>query len=115
MVVLPSPDSPNYQAAVKKARAEETKRRRAFDRQERYNDMVEALERRLDIGHGERWVRGCEEWEQAAGMFREQRYRKALDRLQVLIVSRLLQLAKANMAGTGELVFAELRWLTTAG
>ncbi|KAJ7734258.1 hypothetical protein B0H16DRAFT_1664996 [Mycena metata] len=85
--ILASPPmgSPEYDEFNKRTRKEEAERQRD-------------LERRLDIGAGERWTPGSEEWVAAATLTREYQYRKSLDRLQGLIVSRLLELSKANMA-----------------
>lgn len=102
--ILASPPmgSPEYDEFNKRTRKEEAERRRVLDRHERCITVVEDLERRLDIGAGERWTPGSEEWVAAATLAREYQYRKSLDRLQGLIVSRLLELSKANMVETGQ-------------
>ncbi|KAF7365827.1 hypothetical protein MVEN_00456800 [Mycena venus] len=45
---------------------------------------------------------GDEKWEAMATMVRRRRYQRALDHLQGLIISRMFELAKCNMSGTGE-------------
>ncbi|KAJ7778946.1 hypothetical protein B0H16DRAFT_1448494 [Mycena metata] len=101
--ILASPPmgTPEYDEFNKRTRKEEAERRRVLDRHERCVNVVEDLERRLDIGAGERWTPGSEEWVATATLTREYQYRKSLDRLQGLIVSRLLELTKANMVETG--------------
>jgi hypothetical protein len=99
IVQLPGEESPDYAQMVKTTKIQETARRRALARHERCITIVEDLERRLDIE--ERWTPECQEWTETANLVREFQYRTALDRLQALIVSRLLQLSKANMVGTG--------------
>ncbi|KAJ7045037.1 hypothetical protein C8F04DRAFT_1343516 [Mycena alexandri] len=89
--------SPEYDEFNKRTHKEEAERRRVLDRHERCVTVVEDLERRLDIGAGERWTPGSEEWVAAATLTREYQYRKSLNRLQGLIVARLLELSKANM------------------
>ncbi|KAJ7750584.1 hypothetical protein B0H16DRAFT_1724512 [Mycena metata] len=100
--ILASPPmgSPEYDEFNKRTRKEEAERRRVLDRHERCITVVEDLERRLDIGAGERWTPGSEEWVAVATLTREYQYRKSLDQLQGLIVSRLLELSKANMVET---------------
>ncbi|KAJ7021959.1 hypothetical protein C8F04DRAFT_1312196 [Mycena alexandri] len=98
IIASPPMGSPEYDEFNKRTRKEEAERRRVLDRHERCVTVVEDLERRLDIGAGERWTPGSEEWVAAATLTREYQYRKSLDRLQSLIVARLLELSKANMA-----------------
>ncbi|KAJ7026529.1 hypothetical protein C8F04DRAFT_1268048 [Mycena alexandri] len=101
IIASPPMGSPEYDEFNKRTRKEEAERRRVLDRHERCVTVVEDLERRLDIGAGERWTPGSEEWVAAATLTREYQYRKSLDRLQSLIVARLLELSKANMVETG--------------
>ncbi|EKM77186.1 hypothetical protein AGABI1DRAFT_43811, partial [Agaricus bisporus var. burnettii JB137-S8] len=60
---------------------------------------VHDLERTLDIE--KRWEPGSVEWERAATLFTHRHYQRCLDELESLIVSRLLELGKMNMAQTG--------------
>ncbi|KAJ3832901.1 hypothetical protein F5878DRAFT_547471, partial [Lentinula raphanica] len=60
---------------------------------------VQALEQKLEISV--RWVPGCEAWEQAKRMVKEAEYRKALDKLEQLLVSRIFEMSRLNIAGTG--------------
>ncbi|KAL0570014.1 hypothetical protein V5O48_011944 [Marasmius crinis-equi] len=55
----------------------------------------------LKIQPGGRWRRGSEEWMGAEKLVNEAAYRKALDRLEGLVVARIFELSKMNVAGTG--------------
>lgn len=96
----PPAGTPEHAAFVEKTRKEDAERRRVLARHERCITAVDDLERRLDIDL--RWLPNSEEWREAEKLSREYRYRKALDKLQVLIVGRLLELSKANMVETGQ-------------
>ncbi|KAG8752940.1 hypothetical protein FRC12_011728 [Ceratobasidium sp. 428] len=61
--------------------------------------VVERLEAELDIT--ERWTPGMPEYAEALKSAREQKYRAALDRLQQLLLQRLLELARLNIGGFG--------------
>jgi hypothetical protein len=95
-------DADGYENAEKKTRKMEAARRKALDRRERCHDMVDDLERRMEMGADDRWTPGCKEWEETVLLVHERKYRRALDRLQALVVARILQLAKANMVETGK-------------
>ncbi|KAJ3794622.1 hypothetical protein GGU11DRAFT_879728 [Lentinula aff. detonsa] len=62
---------------------------------------VQSFEERLELRRDQRWVNGSEEWKQAAELVSTAKYRKALDRLEGLIVARIFELSKMNLAGTG--------------
>jgi hypothetical protein len=57
------------------------------------------MERRLEIAT--RWTSDCEEWKSTQEMLDLHGYNRALDHLEGLIVSRLFELTKMNMSGTG--------------
>ncbi|KAG8677995.1 hypothetical protein FRC09_020216, partial [Ceratobasidium sp. 395] len=61
--------------------------------------VVERLEAELDIT--ERWTPGMPEYAEAHKDARERKYRAALDRLQQLLLQRLLELARLNIGGFG--------------
>ncbi|KAJ7028794.1 hypothetical protein C8F04DRAFT_1289423 [Mycena alexandri] len=48
-----------------------------------------------------RWVPGSERYEVARVMVVKRRYQRALDKLQALVISRMFELTKMNMSGTG--------------
>lgn len=54
------------------------------------------------LGLTERWVPGSEAWEKAAALTDQRRFRKCVDELESLVVSRIFELTKMNMAQTGE-------------
>nr|GAT49523.1 predicted protein [Mycena chlorophos] len=95
---VPPPGRPGYQEGMKKHQKQEAARRRALARRDRCATVVEDLEACLEIG--ERWEPDSGEWAEAATLVRHRRFRKALDKLQSSVVSRLLQLSKAHMAET---------------
>ncbi|KAJ6586510.1 hypothetical protein DFH09DRAFT_1245702 [Mycena vulgaris] len=77
----------------------ETQRRHALEVQAKALAAVQDLELRLEVET--RWVRGSEKWAAVAAMVRRRRYQRALDNLQGLIITRMFELAKCNMSGTG--------------
>ncbi|QRV88505.1 hypothetical protein RhiJN_16523 [Ceratobasidium sp. AG-Ba] len=60
--------------------------------------MVERVEAELDIGV--RWAPFMPEYIQAATYALEREYRLAVDRLELLLIQRLLELSRLNIAGT---------------
>ncbi|KAJ7078299.1 hypothetical protein B0H15DRAFT_924811 [Mycena belliarum] len=95
---LPGADGTGYQRAAAATRAIETRRRHALELVDKALATVQELELRLDT---ERWLPGSERWEAAATMVRRRRYQRALDDLEGLIIARMFELFKVNLAGTG--------------
>ncbi|KAJ3784218.1 hypothetical protein GGU10DRAFT_271867 [Lentinula aff. detonsa] len=62
---------------------------------------VQSLEERLNLRRVQRWTQDSEEWRKAKEMVDTAQYRRALDRLEGLIVARIFELSKMNVAGTG--------------
>lgn len=60
---------------------------------------VQALESKLGLASC--WKVGSEEWEAAKKLIRERDYRKSLDRLEGLLVARIFEMSRLNVAGTG--------------
>ncbi|KAJ3964378.1 hypothetical protein EV361DRAFT_812184 [Lentinula raphanica] len=60
---------------------------------------VQALEMKLDIRM--RWMPDSEEWRAAKDLVHKAKYRRALDKLEGLVVARLFELSKMNMSHTG--------------
>ncbi|KAF7300392.1 hypothetical protein HMN09_00922700 [Mycena chlorophos] len=87
------------ESSAKETQRRETLRRQALERRDKCLEVVQDLERRMDIT--ERWVPDSEEWSAAAVLVRERKFRRALDALQAGVIARLLELTKVNMAGTG--------------
>jgi hypothetical protein len=77
----------------------EIERRHAIERRDKTLKQVHDLEKRLGI-HA-RWTPEGNEWQAASTLALERQYRLALDRVQALVISRLLELGKVNLAGTG--------------
>ncbi|KAJ6501407.1 hypothetical protein DFH09DRAFT_1335950 [Mycena vulgaris] len=88
-----------YAEGAKATRRIETQRRHALEVQTRALAAVQNLELQLDVAT--RWVPGDEKWVAVSVMVRRRRYQRALDHLQGLIISRMFELAKCNMSGTG--------------
>lgn len=99
MDISPSNGEQAYGAAASQTRRLETQRRHALERYSSTLDAVQDLERRLDVT--ERWEAGTEMWEAAAIMVGKRRYQRVLDQLQGLVISRMFELTKMNMSGTG--------------
>jgi hypothetical protein len=96
---VPTENEADYTQAAKATQRIETQRRHALELQVKALAAVHDLEDRLDIAA--RWMPGDEKWEAVATMVRRRRYQRALDHLQGLIISRMFELAKRNMSGTG--------------
>ncbi|KAJ7585883.1 hypothetical protein C8J56DRAFT_787886 [Mycena floridula] len=79
----------------------ETKRRQARERHNAQLEEVHALENRLGILPQDRWTEGSSDWVLNRDRAAMALYQKRLDRLEGLIVERILELAKVNRAQTG--------------
>ncbi|KAJ3729773.1 hypothetical protein C8R42DRAFT_570096 [Lentinula raphanica] len=86
-------------AARRKINATEAAVRNEQENERKLIADIQALEQKLEISV--RWVPGCEEWESARKAVKEAEYRKALDRLEQLLVSRIFEMSRLNVAGTG--------------
>ncbi|KAL0573003.1 hypothetical protein V5O48_008970 [Marasmius crinis-equi] len=62
---------------------------------------VQDLEAHLDILQENRWAVGSADWVRVSLMIAEEDYRKALETLEAVVVARIFELAKLNLAGTG--------------
>ncbi|KAF8145176.1 hypothetical protein K438DRAFT_1992115 [Mycena galopus ATCC 62051] len=96
---MPAETDAGYADAAKATRRLETQRRHALEQQAKALAVVQDLEIRLGVET--RWVAGDENWVAAALLVRKRRYQRALDDLERLIISRMFELSKCNMAGTG--------------
>lgn len=61
---------------------------------------VELIEQEMGITAEARWNPQSANWQSAAQYMKIREYQLAVDRLEGLVVSRLLELQKANIAGT---------------
>ena len=95
-----------YQPSPSDTATATTKRLEAKHRNEQENERkliadVQALE--IKLGLACRWKEGSEEWETAKKLVREREYRKALDKLEGLLVTRIFEMTRLNVAGTSAL------------
>ncbi|OAX36990.1 hypothetical protein K503DRAFT_647944, partial [Rhizopogon vinicolor AM-OR11-026] len=81
------------------ARAQEAERSAAYRRLVLEMNAVDDLERRMGIT--ERWTREQDEYKHALNSLMNRRFIHVVEHLEGLVVKRLFELAKANLAGTG--------------
>ena len=92
------PDN-NIVDAAKATRQQEARRRHIFELAEKSLEAVMYLESRMGVAT--RWLPGDEGWLRAQDLVSKRRYQRALDNLEKLVVERLSELWKMNLAGTG--------------
>lgn len=88
------------QAKSKQEKLIEKKHKHAVENIRRTVEIVQTFEQRLGI---ERWTKGSMEWNEHETLFSRRRYQRCLDDLERLVVSRMFELTKMNMSGTGSL------------
>ncbi|KAF7324863.1 hypothetical protein MKEN_00528400 [Mycena kentingensis (nom. inval.)] len=81
----------DYGAATAATKKRETARHHAIETRDKAMAIVQDLEQRNGIAVC--WTLGMEEWRGAETLVKERRYRWALDSVQALVISRLLELA----------------------
>ncbi|KAF9037083.1 hypothetical protein BJ165DRAFT_1353764, partial [Panaeolus papilionaceus] len=92
--------TPENMASVKDAtQRKETARRHAQEITRKDLLRVQELERKLEIKV--RWKQRDPEWKAAEKLVKQRKYQRALDSLEGLVVSRMFELSKMNMSGTG--------------
>lgn len=96
----PSAESEAYERDTKKTRHLESERRHA--RQEHVRVSLEVCELELKMGITNRWTPVTPEYVSAVQYLQERRYRRALDKLQRLVIQRLFELHKLNVSQTGK-------------
>ncbi|KAJ7589290.1 hypothetical protein C8J56DRAFT_784452 [Mycena floridula] len=79
----------------------ETKRRQAREKFLTRLEEVQVMETRLGIMPQDRWIEGDTNWLLNAERAAMSVYQKRLDKLEGLVVERMLELGKANQSGTG--------------
>ncbi|KAG6809770.1 hypothetical protein H0H92_014809 [Tricholoma furcatifolium] len=77
----------------------ETRLRHALEDVERATEAVQELEVKMNIE--QRWTPASPEWAQVALKVGRRQYRRCLDELERLVVSRIFELTKMNMSQTG--------------
>ncbi|KAJ7351528.1 hypothetical protein DFH08DRAFT_957837 [Mycena albidolilacea] len=97
--VIPQPGTASYTEAAKATRRLETQLRHAHELQMKILAAMQDLEVRLEVVTW--WLLEDEKWSEVSEMVQRRRYQRALDHLQGLIISRMFELAKCNMSGTG--------------
>ena len=94
-------DQTSYDAQMSQTRRIETQRQHAIARYERTISEVESLELQLQITT--RWTATHPKYQATVAFMNERRYRRALGRLQALVIQRLFELHKLNLSQTGTL------------
>ena len=84
---------------LSKTRKLEVDRRHAIDRYNRITLELSKIEAALEISR--RWTPLDAEYKDATKFISERRYRAALEKLQKLVIQRLFELEKLNIAHTG--------------
>lgn len=74
--------------------------RHAAENERKLLDNIHMLEEKLNVK--QRWTDESEEWLEAERLVSSVKYRRALDRLEMLLVSRIFELSRLNVSGTGE-------------
>lgn len=100
MFVVGSLSGPaSYEAELSKTRKAETTRRVAGEKRDLLLNEIVALE--LKMGISRRWQPADPEYVEANRYTNERKYHRALDNLQRLVIQRLFELNKLNIAATG--------------
>ncbi|KAF8179539.1 hypothetical protein K438DRAFT_1768902 [Mycena galopus ATCC 62051] len=74
-------------------------RRHAIEQRRRDIELVEDLEVKMEIQ--ERWTAASPEWSHAVTAIKNHKYQIALDKIEEIIVERLLEMTKIHESGTG--------------
>ncbi|KAK0461669.1 uncharacterized protein EV420DRAFT_1266632 [Desarmillaria tabescens] len=86
-----------------KTSRKETARRHLIEKTRKQLQNVQHMELLLNIGgEHERWAPGMAAWESAQTLVRTRDYRRCLNNLEALVVSRIFELTKMNMSKTGK-------------
>ncbi|KAG8939000.1 hypothetical protein FRC04_007139 [Tulasnella sp. 424] len=100
MWIISTPTNPNIQVQGSSGTAKlETSRRNAFEQRQSLLEEIKRVEVRMGIVR--RWTNSDDEYQAASAHVKIRDYRKALDRVELLIVQRLFELEKLNLSGTG--------------
>lgn len=90
---------PSYNEELSRTRKAETERRVAAERYTQLQHDVVAME--VALGITVRWQPADQEYVQTVKYMSERTYQKALGKLQQLVIQRLFELNRLNLAGTG--------------
>ncbi|KAF9064695.1 hypothetical protein BDP27DRAFT_1425551 [Rhodocollybia butyracea] len=90
----------NYRPSERnKTNTLETKHQNEQENEHKLIADIQALEGKLSISS--RWKADSEEWNEAKKKVKEADYQKALDKLEGLLVARVFEMSRLNIAGTG--------------
>lgn len=89
----------SYAGDKRRTASLETARRNALEKRDNLVIHAQDLEKRLEVET--RWTPGDERWNAAAVLVEQSTYRRCVDQLESLIVARMFDLSKMNMARTG--------------
>lgn len=92
----------DYSQNTSTTKRQEWDRRHASKRLEHVSLEICELEVALDILPGQRWTPATQDYQDTIKYIHEHKYRRALDKLQKLVVQRLFELHKLNLAQTGK-------------
>lgn len=90
-----------YRTNISKTASIEEAARNGLDSLLALQNAARRLEDKLVVT--KRWTETCDDWKRVDISIAERDYRKAIDRLEGLVVARLFELSKMNQAGTGEI------------
>lgn len=93
--------SRGYWQEASKTRELEKKRRKTIELYGRALDDVIDLELHLDIDASQRWTPASPEYIETVKYIAERKYHRSLDKLHKLVIQRLFELHKLNLAQTG--------------
>jgi len=89
----------DYNKVTSKTWKAETERRHLFEKRELI--LQETIEMEIKMGVSPHWQPGDKEYDDAVKYIQSQKYHQALQKLCKLIVQRLFELHKLNLAQTG--------------
>ena len=92
----------DYNHEMSTTRKAESQRRHINDQLERVSTELCECEVILGIERGNRWTPATPEYIETLKYLRERKYHRALNKLQRLLVLRMFELSKLNVAKTGE-------------
>lgn len=98
--VAPADISEKTRAEISDTQKLETKRRHLIDKLE--TAKLRVLEMEVQMGIVHRWTPADKEYREMLQYSRERDYHRAFNTLKKLVVQRLFELQKLNLAGTGE-------------
>ncbi|KAI0078046.1 hypothetical protein K474DRAFT_1683961 [Panus rudis PR-1116 ss-1] len=79
----------------------ERRRRKAIEEYDRVLNLIIDMEVRMNIAPGERWTETSPQYISTIQYLNERHYQRALAKVQKLVISRLFELHKLNLAQTG--------------